>query len=221
MAQFCTKCGSPQVEGAQFCTNCGAATGAGSPPFAPPPVALSTPGGAMATPAQIPPAVTPRPSSGNSAVKIILLVIAILLLLGLLSAGACVYFFYRTRQRIHQFQHQVNSSFPGSVATPGAPPNIGSAAGVDGSSLAYPGATAKGGASLAMGAYQMQQYVSDDPVDKVINFYKQKLGSKAYVQEAEGRAVLQVGGSDGAFNIVIAPDAAQGKTQITITRIGK
>lgn len=226
MAQFCTKCGSPLTEGVQFCTGCGAPTGQGASPFEAAPAPLSPAGGAASpvvpappapAPAGYPPA--PRPSSGSPVLKIILIVVLVLVFLGILSAGACVYFVYRTRQRIHQYQRQMNSSFPTTTTAPGSSP--GSVAGIDASSLEYPGAVADNGASLTMGPIQVRQYLTSDPVDKVVDFYKQKLGTKAFVQEGAGSAVVQAGGSNGGFHITISPDSAQGKTRISITRIAK
>jgi hypothetical protein len=177
----------------------------------------------------------PKASSGSPVVKIILIVLAVLILFGVLSAGACVYFVYRTKQRINQFQKQVTATFPMPTATPGVPgqssaPTPGSlpqglpqdsAAQIDPASLLYPGATAKEGASLAMGGIQVQQYVTDDPMDKVLSFYKDKLGAKAMVQESDGHAVVQVGGTNGLVSISINRDAPSGKTKFSITRFGK
>jgi hypothetical protein len=175
-----------------------------------------------------PAAAVPATSSGSPVVKIVLIVVAVLIFLGLLSAGACVYMVYRAKQRMSQFEKQVQTTFP--VPTPQAPTQPGATAQpspqelatpIDPATLIYPGAIAKEGASVAMGGFQVQQYVTDDSVDKVLSFYKDKLGPKALVQETNNQALVQLGGPNGILSITIAHDQASGKTKLSITRIGK
>jgi hypothetical protein len=88
----------------------------------------------------------------------------------------------------------------------------------------YPGATpteAGGDMSMGAGVVKVQQYVTDDAVDKVVSFYKDKLGSSLTVQQSEGKAVLQLVGSAGLTNITVFRDDSAGKTKFSITRIGK
>jgi len=178
----------------------------------------------------VPAAAAPAASSGSPILKIVLIVVAVLVLLGLLSAGACVYMVYRAKQKVNQFEKQVHATFPMPVGTrevhtqPAAPapaPAQESATPIDPATLIYPGATAKEGASMAMGGVQVQQYFTDDSVDKVLSFYKDKLGPKALVQETNGQALVQLAGPNGLFSITIAHDEASGKTKFSITRIGK
>jgi hypothetical protein len=72
-----------------------------------------------------------------------------------------------------------------------------------------------------MGAVKVQQYLTDDPMDKVVSFYKDKLGPQASLQEKGGKAVLQVVGASGGTNITVFHDEATGKTKFSITSIGK
>ena len=232
MAQFCTKCGAPLAEGLRFCTACGAAL-AGPPAPAQPPMAQAAapptpPSAAPATPAPVgaaPVPAAPATTSGSPVLKIILVVVAILLFFSLLGAGACVYFVYRTRQRVHQFERHAQMTFPMPTGTQpavgGQAPTQESATSIDPATLIYPGATAKEGASLAVGGFQVQQYVTDDSVDKVVSFYKDKLGPKALVQETNNQTLVQVGGPNGLFTVTITHDTASGKTQFSIMRIGK
>ena len=119
MAQFCTKCGTPLQEGMRFCLGCGAAIGASATPATPspgvqPPVApmaplAVSPIGEVSTGAA--PALTPPvPSKSSPVLKIVLIVVAVLIFFGMLSAGACVYFVYRAKQRVSQYEKQVRSS---------------------------------------------------------------------------------------------------------------
>jgi hypothetical protein len=161
-------------------------------------------------------------------VKIILIVVAVFIFLCLLAAGSCVYFVYRARQKVHQFESQVHSfpiptTTPGVQTQPAAPavvPGQEPATPIDPATLIYPGATAEG-VPMAAGGFQVQQYVTDDSVDKVLSFYKDKLGPKALVQETNNHALVQLGGANALFTITIAHDEASGKTKISITRIGK
>ena len=233
MAQFCTKCGNPLPDGMKFCTGCGTTIGGPSAPAAqaPAPQIPVAPVAQPLAPAMPgPAAAAPAASSGSPVLKIFLIVMAVLILLGLLSAGACVYFVYRAKQRVNQFEKQARATFPMPTGTrevptqPAAPaqaPAQESATLIDPATLIYPGATAKEGASMAAGGFQVQQYVTDDSVDKVLSFYKDKLGPKALVQEINNQALVQLGGPNGLFTITIAHDEASGKTKFSITHIGK
>lgn len=227
MAQFCTKCGAPLGEGMKFCTGCGATIGA---PAAPPARAP-----APAVPVQAAPAPTAAAAakSGSPVLKIVLIVLGVLILLGLLSAGACVYFMYRVKQRATQFEKQVQATFPTPAGTrevrtqpvaPPAAPTPPAGPVVDTGVAIYPGATAWGGGSqMTMGgtAIKSQEYLTDDSVDKVLAFYKDKLGSTAMVTQSGGQARVQVFGTNGTTTIAIKPDPSTGKTKISINSITK
>lgn len=231
MAQFCTKCGSPLSEGVQFCTGCGAVVGASAGAAAP---AAMTPVAAapMAVPRAMP-APSPAPSSGSPILKIVLIVLAALILFGVLSAGACVYFVYRTKQRINQFSKQVSTTFPVPTETPGVhtqTPTPGSAPGqsagpvIDTGIAIYPGATSVGsGTSMTIGSVTMkvQEYTTSDSVDQVTAFYKSKLGSNVILTQSGQHALLQLQGSNGYLNIAIEPDGNSGKTKFTIQSAAK
>jgi len=229
MAQFCTKCGTPLPEGMKFCTGCGATIGEPSAPPAPAAPAPAAPIPAPTAPA----AAAPAASSGSPVVKIVLIVLAVLILFGLLSAGACVYFVYRAKQKMRQFETTIHSTLPMPTGTPQVPAQPGAPAtapgqpttpAVDTGVPAYPGATAaegQGEMSLGVGGVKVQQYTTSDSVDKVVAFYKDKLGSTAMVTQSGQQALVQVVGSNGVINVVIASDAGSGKTKITISTIAK
>jgi hypothetical protein len=166
-------------------------------------------------------------------VKIILIVVAVIIFLILVSLGSCVYAVYRAKQRVTQFEKQVHATFPMPTgtrevrtqpATPAEAPSQETAPVVATGVPVYPGASAKeGGGEVSVGAggVKVQQYTTSDSVDKVVAFYKDKLGSKALVSESGGSALVQLVGSDGVINITIAPDSNSGKTVFTITSIAK
>jgi hypothetical protein len=162
--------------------------------------------------------------------KIILIVVAIFIFIILLVAGGCVYIVYRAKQKVNQIESSVRSTFPMSTGTrevhiqqtPGVPSTEAAAPVVDAAVPIYPGATAKQGAGeLSVGGLKIRQYLTDDSVDKVAAFYKDKLGAKAVFTESGGSASIQLAGSNGMISIAIAPNGDNGKTVLTITTIVK
>jgi len=229
MAQFCTKCGSPLGEGMSFCTACGAVSGGPPASAAPVPPVAASPG---AVPAPVAPVgVAPAAKSGSPVLKIVLIVVAVLIFFSLLSAGACVYFVYRAKQRVSQFEKQVRTTFPTSTGArqvptqPGAPVEApGAAPVVDIGALSYPGSTPAQGSgqlNLGVGGVKVQESTTSDPVDTVAAFYKAKLGANAIVNQTGGTTVLQLLGSNGMINVTIVADQSSGKTKITVSSIGR
>lgn len=233
MAQFCTKCGSPLADGMQFCTVCGATVGQpqaamARPPAPAPPAPVAAPV-RVAAPAAVP---GPKPPSGSPVVKIILIVLAVFIFLGVLGMGACVYIGYRAKQRFNQFQKQVTTTFPMPSGTrevhvqPSAPTrseSVQTGPVVDTGVPVYPGAIPAGGSgqmSLGTTTVKTQQYLSDDSVDKVAAFYKDKVPDARVIQSGN-EAVVQSIGSGGVLTIGISPDANSGKTKIAISNMTK
>ncbi len=244
MAQFCTKCGTPLPEGMKFCLGCGAAIGqpvapAAPGPLAPAPVAPMAPVpvspigevSIAAGPAVAPAApVAAAPSKSSPVLKIVLIVVALLIFFGVLSAGACVYVVYRAKQRVSQYEKQVRSSIAAQAHTgqpstePSAPASSGqTSAVVDTGIPVYPGAVALEGQNevLGMAGFKLQQYTTSDSVDQVLAFYKDKLGPNAMVTQSGNQASVHVVGSNAVITIAITVDNATGKTKIAITSIGK
>ena len=226
MPQFCTKCGTPLPEGMKFCTGCGASLDQTAAPAEPAPRAQP-----LAAPAaQAPVAAAPVASSGSPVLKIVLIVVAVLIFFGLVSAGACVYFLYRTKQRVSQFEKQVHATVTMPTGTgqaptpPAAPADSGQETPpiIDMGVPVYPGATAAEGeseVSAAGGKVKVQEYTTSDSLDKVAAFYKEKMGAIAVVTQSEGSALVHVVGSNGVIDISIASDSSLGKTTFTITSI--
>jgi hypothetical protein len=165
--------------------------------------------------------------------KIILIVLLVLILLGILAAGSCVYFLYRAKQNLTQLGKQVHTTLPAQMGTrevhpqPAAPalaPTPPAGPVVDTGVAIYPGATPWGGGNqMTMGGTNMksQEYTTDDSVDKVLAFYKDKLGETAMVSQGGGQAMVQVIGANGTTTIAIKPDPSLGKTKISINSITK
>jgi hypothetical protein len=94
MAGFCVSCGAPLTEGVKFCSKCGAVVQAA--PAAP----------VSAVPAA-PAPTTPASGGSNTAVKVIIGVLAVFVFLSLVLAGSCFYIGYRVRKRAHEFSQQM------------------------------------------------------------------------------------------------------------------
>ena len=110
MAGFCGNCGSPIAAGVKFCSNCGAALPGPSVapgiPASPSPAPPVSTGAAISTP--------PAASQGsNAAVKIVLIVVAVVVFLMLLAGAGCFYVAYRVKQKAHEYSQQM-----GADATP-------------------------------------------------------------------------------------------------------
>jgi len=158
---------------------------------------------------------------GSSAVKIILVIVAIVVLLGILVLGAVTYVGYRISRAVH-----VNSA-NGQVtmSTPGGTFSANSTSTITASDLGtdiYPGAqSAPGGMkmSLPTGSTVTGVYVTSDSKDQVAAFYQSKFGSDASIIETSDSAILSVKKSPEEsvmVTITVNSTEDQGKTRIVI-----
>ena len=95
MAAFCVGCGNALADGARFCNKCGAT----QPAMQAPPAATAMP--------PAPPA--PASTGGNTAVKILIGILAFFMVLILAVAGGCAYVAYRVKQRAHEFTQSMHT----------------------------------------------------------------------------------------------------------------
>ena len=229
MARFCTNCGSPLEEALKFCMQCGTPAGAPSAPTEAPGVAASAPPPA-ALPAGAAAAGAPAAAkAGSPVVKIVLIVVAVLVFLGVIGIGTCVYVVYKAKQKFGGVvgTAPTTSSERGTpevqMEKGGAGSQAEAAATVD--VPPYPGSTAtEGGGQFSFGGkggISSQEYETSDSVDQVLAFYKDKLGSKARIQESEGKAILTLVSKNGLSTVTIMRQAEAEKTKITIARLGK
>src|ERR1035441_2746973 len=177
MASFCPKCGSAIPANEQFCTSCGAAA--------------ATKGAAPAQPASAQPVAAPA-SSGSSTVKIILIIVAVIVGLGILGLGAVRYVGYRTSRAVH-----ING--PGgemSIQTPEGKVNLNSSQTYSAADLGtdpYPGAVRTPGGmkmDLPGGSMVMSAFLTSDSKQQVIDFYKGKFGSNTAVIDTADSAMI-------------------------------
>jgi hypothetical protein len=222
VASFCTKCGAAVSPDAPFCTACGAPTGAAPiAPGAPPPAGNYTYAASPATPAAAPPS-----TGGGSAVKIILIVLAVFIGLGVIAASIFAFTVWRISRAVHVDANGENMTLHtpgGTVSTSQTKTYSASELGTD----PYPGAQS-GRGSMKMDLPGMKMvtaiYMTSDSKDQVVNFYKGKLGSGASVMDTPETTIITLGrGQQESVMVTVTQDPArdEGKTKIAIVHTNK
>jgi len=206
---FCNSCGATLDAGTKFCNKCGAAAPAASAPAA-------TPAPATGAPAQ---------GGGSSAVKIILIIVAVIVGLGIITAGIGAYFVHRAYEKvkashIEEKNGKVKIESPyGNLETSTDPSEAAKNIGVD----LYPGAevSKNGSATMTIGGMHTATAVletSDSP-DKVAAFYKSKLPNTTYSSNQGDHYSMMAGSKDDMTTINI--EGQGDKTVIQISRVTK
>jgi hypothetical protein len=184
------------------------------PPFptAPPPPPYGQPG-----------AYPPRSSDG--ALKVVLIVVAVVVGLGALVAGGFWYFAWRVaRTATSDNKGGVTLSVPGGgtfSAGESAPSEADLGVPV------YPGAaTEKGGVTMnaASASMVIATLTTSDPASQVVDFYKSKMGNGAVVASSGDGTVLSAGASDSDRIMVTVGEGSgddSGKTTIVIMHTKK
>jgi len=205
VAAFCMKCGAGLTPGVQFCTACGAAVGASAP--AQPPVYGRLDG--------VP--VQPAPA-GNSAVKVILIVVGVIIGLGLVSMMAFTF-------AVSRFFHVNQRGNSVTLSTSGGTISTGTGANVSAADLGvpiYPGATRREGGmqiNSANGSMVTVVFSTPDPISNVVDFYKGKLGGNVSVMTSDTGAVISAGDQNKQGVIItIGKDNSSNGTAIAIMR---
>jgi hypothetical protein len=203
VASYCSKCGTELSAGTQACTACGE-----------PVVALAA--------APVPPQPAAPPArSGNNALKIVLIVLAVFIGLGILGAGAFTFFVWRVAHNIHMSGSgdQVTVSTPGgTISANASDTNSAADLGAD----VYPGATqGKGGVRMKLptGTMVTAVYFTADSKDKVLAYYKSKFGESASIYDSGDGTVLSLTkGAEETVVITITKGTGnnEGKTEVHI-----
>jgi hypothetical protein len=195
---FCNSCGAAIEPNGKFCPSCGKPAAAG--------------GAAVA-----PPAAQAASKSGGNAVKIILIVVAVLVGLGILATATMTYVGYRIAKasRVHQEGEKTRVETPfGTVETNQDPQEISRRLGLD----VYPGATALGNgvvnSEIAGTKTVAANLVTDDSVDKVAAFYRDRFPKAQLSQGSGDRYNIMSTDERGMTTIGIV--GAGGKTHISI-----
>jgi hypothetical protein len=248
MSVACAKCGAEVPAGVQFCSVCGTPVNPGAPSgpnaggFTPvnvpgqgvpppqqptqqsagtPPLPGYTPVAAAPGGYAQPAIVYPPAKSGGGALKVILIVLAILIGLGILGAGAVGFVVWRVAHSLHVNgkDGQITMNTPSGSVTASAESNFtADELGTD----IYPGAqNVRGGMrmNLPTGSIISGVFVTSDSKDKVLAFYKSKLGSGASVFDSDTSAMISLK-KDSHENIMVTisarPSENNGKTKISI-----
>lgn len=208
---FCNSCGATLNPGAKFCNKCGATIAASAPSA---PVATPTPA------ATAPP--TPAPTGGSSALKIILIVIAVIVGLGILGVAGAGYFAYRVAKSAHVHEDGKNVKVETPFGSMEATQDPGKAAqnlGVD----IYPGAQIQkdGTSSVTFGSIHTvtANFESSDSPDKVCAFYKPKFPNAMVTTSDQNRCTIV--SNDQKNMITINIEASGNTTKIQISNVSK
>ena len=167
------------------------------------------------------PVMAPAKSGGSSAVKIVLIIVAVFVCLGILGASVVGYGIWRVSRAVHM-NHSTGEA---TIETPSgsftANPTKTFTADELGVAI-YPGAQpVKGGMRMTLptGPIVAANFVTSDSKDQVMDFYKDKLGSQASTMDTGDGAILSVNKSkQDSVMLTITQKAGEhdGKTQIHI-----
>jgi hypothetical protein len=202
----CTKCGAPLTSATGSCNSCGTPIATGAPQAAPPPPGYP---------------VAPTRSSGG-ALKIVLIVVAVVVGIGILGVGTLAYIGWRV-SKAATAGITINSSGNGATVTV---PGVGTVAtGTSATVTAqdigvplYPGATQDTDSSqtTASNTTRVVQatFWTGDPVSSVTAFYQGKLGDSLTVMGLGDETIMNYGGGNNAVTMMV--NSENGKTKINV-----
>ena len=201
---FCNTCGATLDGGARFCTKCGA-TQPGAPAAAAPVFTGAAP-------------VSPQKSSG--ALKIILIVVAVVMVLFIAGIATVSFIGYRIARhsRIRNENGNVRVETPfGTMNTTTDPDEAARNLGIE----LYPGADVVKGTTSDMTMGDMHTSAADfetsDPVSTVGEFYKSKVPNASVVSSAGDRYTIISTDKKNMLTINIEPK--NGRTRIHIAKV--
>jgi hypothetical protein len=198
---FCNSCGATLNPGTKFCNKCGAA--ASAVPTAPSPTSMAP---------------SSAPTGGSSALKVILIVVAVIVGIGILVIATIGIIGYRIASRSHVSQNgdhvKVETPF-GSVETSKDPDQAAKDLGVD----IYPGAEVQrnGASSASFGGIHTSTAVfqSNDPPDKICSFYKSRFPGAMVTSSEQNHCNIVSNNQRNMITINIAANGDTTKLQIT------
>jgi hypothetical protein len=204
---FCNKCGATVTDGTSFCNKCGAAIPAGP----------SVPGATAPTYTALPPS-----KGGSGALKIILIIVAVIVGIGVLGMVTCGIVIHRIAKNAHVSQNgdnvKVETPF-GSVETNKDPAQAAKDLGVD----IYPGAVAQknGTASMTFGSMHTVTgtFETTDSGEKVCEFYKSKLPAGTTTSSDPNRCNIISGDPQNMITINVQPSGDA--TKFVIANVSK
>jgi len=204
---FCNSCGTTLNPGAKFCNKCGATIGTG--PSVP---AVSQSAAAPAA---------PPASAGGGALKVVLIVGAVIVGIGILAIVSVVFIGYRFAKSAHVSQEGERVKVETPIGTFSA--NDTDQALKDLGAEVYPGAEAqkKGTATATFGSLHTvaANFQTSDPLDKVCDFYKSKYPSATVTTAQQNHCSIVSAGQNNSITINIEADG--GVTRISIANVSK
>jgi hypothetical protein len=165
------------------------------------------------------PAAPPMQKGGSSALKIILIILGVFVFLVVLVIAVIGYGVYKVKQSIHVNKDTgaISSSIPGLAMN--SDPGMKFTSTELGTDI-YPGAEASKSGNLRMNiggsAVVSATFLTSDSKDKVVDFYKDKLGANSTSMDFGGSAILSEKKSDQDQVSVTISAESEGKTQIHI-----
>jgi hypothetical protein len=197
---FCNSCGATLTEGTKFCSKCGAAVAGASAGAAPPSAAP----------------VAPPPTGSSSALKIILMVVGGIVLIGVLGMVTCGIVLHRAFKsaKVSQKGESVKVETPFGSFSANNPEETVKELNVD----IYPGAQVqKDGTATASvaGIHTVTaNFQSDDPVDKVCEFYKSKFTNATVSSSDPSHCSIVSRDRDNSTNIAVETSGSGSRFQI-------
>jgi hypothetical protein len=158
----------------------------------------------------------PPASSSNTVLKIVLIVIGVFVLFGVIVTGVIGFGVYKVSKAVHKDgSGNVSISTPNGTISAGQSVNISAAdLGVD----PYPGATSgEGSMNMKMpnGSMVTAVFTSTDSSDKIVAFYKEKLGDQASIVQSSNGTVLSGGEKDkNSIMVTVTPQGSSSKIAI-------
>lgn len=202
---FCNSCGAPLTPESQFCNKCGAPVG--GPPAA-------APSGSA-----VPPVSALPPAQSSNAAKLVLIVVAVIISLGILAvvAVSIIGYHFAKNSRVTQNGEHVKVETPFGTFSANDPEQAVRDLGVD----LYPGAQVlrSGSAAANFGGIQTvtANFETPDSVDQVCSFYKSKFPTANVTSSGPDRCTIA--STDQKNAITVNVESTDGKTKFQIASV--
>jgi hypothetical protein len=164
----------------------------------------------------------PPPNSSNTVLKIVLIVVGVIVVFGCVVAGVIGYGVYKVSRAVHK-----NSNGDVSIALPTGTISTGKSANLSAADLGvdpYPGASSTTQGSMNMktptGSMVTAVYTSSDSPDKIIAFYKDKLGAQASIIQTGNGTMLSTGQNDKE-KVMVTVTPQDGVSKIVILHMSQ
>jgi hypothetical protein len=199
---FCNSCGKELTPGTKFCNQCGASV--------------------SASPASAPSAIPAPPAKGGSALKIVLIVVAVIIGLGVFAVAGFSYFVYHIAKNSHVRQEgnnmKVDTPF-GTIESSQDPEKVSKNLGID----IYPGAQMQKNGAVESTFGKMHTmtaiFETSDSADQVCGFYKSRFPNAAAANTFSSNCSFV--SNDSKNMITMNVQSIGGTTRIQITSITK